>query len=1299
MDQGRGQVSTRYEPSWWKEWKQQEEQRACWVVDAIDEDWHSDNRVISDLLGLVKVIQPEVRKRLSLILFCRKNEEPKEFRKTLERLYSPKEIVRLELMPPDENEAVKIAGSPEKLEIVRTLITNNNLKTVGGYPVVIQQLAKHGPEDKISDKGVWREVLAERLCGGQRERDDEQLLPDPMFRFEAAKRAAAVLLVAKLPGLDEGSGESASSAALSSLFSIDVPNHNQLRKAAYGLRNTDLLTQTATGYRFSERHVQEWFTAYALEKVSLLRLKPLLSRHDDEPFIHLQGVMLILSEISEQEGVRDWIMSIHGGLLPPSDTMPWELKDAVDRLDHLQELASKSPYGLSFWEISGLEHLNISGIGEVLAKRLAVPKYTSHEKILLFDVVEAVNAAEALPVAVQIIQNANEDDRVRSIASYTLLRLGSRDHFEDLTTFVKKVKPTTREQSVVVGNIIRGLIKHSIWGFREAYLNLPPSDHGVADASSVVKVLLKKSMTVEDARLFLNDYDWEHQVHQAQRNDPSMSVDHKYEGLFSFAFYAVELLLGRDRLDRNDWTLLQNVVLAKDEGLLLDTLVADIIQKAATGTETRRMLFEAGFKSDPAAHRIWGWKWRWVLTIDDADWLANLAEKHGEESPWLWDDLLNMAHGTGVDSTVAEQIRARVHQGNPELLAGFDCRREEAIKEYQKDQAKRKERRREYEKNQITLKEAVQGILNDENMTLIKQLHNLSWLCFSEDRFSPNNVIGRFEDLAQETQSKVVEICCTALRESKPTVIPDGNSYPSELVHEGEAFATVLRRGFKNELNSQEISKWLPAALVFSIPDNSDTLKHCFKADRVATEDVLIVTICREIRSDKSGGYTAWNLPVEYWSNRLIGKAIEVAVDEALPLSGRSSLLRVVGVRSPQSAHPVARQWLGIAGGTSADDRIMRSAAVDVLLHSDPEAGMKHLSLAINDFDNDLLKEIGALDDRPRGDRTDFTTWPASALESLTRVLHSVLPVDTDPEEELGQLRWVGAIDEMRRLRGRVPSILFERGQTEDLASLERLSNEFPSVRDWFDTARANRDAGELMHGAPQTQEAVPWEKVVQVLDNDRFRLIRNCNDLQAVLIEEILEIKNTVKKHLEMLYQSRAARPKRQNKNATTPRKHQHEDALQAYFHCRLFDCLPIRLPKTDVFLNRETQEASRKRFDIKVQAPTISGIAATVVIEIKWSDHGEVSTSLRDQLGIDYLLANGLTHGIYLVGWSIPGKWSGKAGVDPPDNLESPEAWKAALQRQAHAFRSEHPEIHIKPIVIDLCWDIVGATSCQDT
>ncbi len=125
-----------------------------------------------------------------------------------------------------------------------------------------------------------------------------------------------------------------------------------------------------------------------------------------------------------------------------------------------------------------------------------------------------------------------------------------------------------------------------------------------------------------------------------------------------------------------------------------------------------------------------------------------------------------------------------------------------------------------------------------------------------------------------------------------------------------------------------------------------------------------------------------------------------------------------------------------------------------------------------------------------------------------------------------------------------------------------------------------------------------------------------------------------------------------------------------------------------TVVFINREPLASKNQRLDIKVQALTLDGRPVTVIIELKWSNHPDVSTSLVEQLGEEYLLGQNMTHGIYLVGWCGKGKWSRRARGRKPSRPYTQEGWLAALRSQVEDYRNTRRALRIVPMIMDLEW-----------
>ncbi|MBK8015103.1 MAG: hypothetical protein IPK13_27625 [Deltaproteobacteria bacterium] len=70
---------------------------------------------------------------------------------------------------------------------------------------------------------------------------------------------------------------------------------------------------------------------------------------------------------------------------------------------------------------------------------------------------------------------------------------------------------------------------------------------------------------------------------------------------------------------------------------------------------------------------------------------------------------------------------------------------------------------------------------------------------------------------------------------------------------------------------------------------------------------------------------------------------------------------------------------------------------------------------------------------------------------------------------------------------------------------------------------------------------------------------------------------------------------------------------------------------------MNREAELRHGARSDLLIQtkdANAANGETWSVVIEVKWSDHREVNTTMKSKLLDRYLSSTSMNHGIYLVG-----------------------------------------------------------------
>ena len=1220
-------------PLGWDEWKQSDAQ-FLWIVDSLDEAEECRKGVLQDVLNVLKNLAPDERDRLTLLLFAREVEVPLPFRDELKTLYptsphQPQGFACLRLAPMDRQEARNYLGSNDALDRVSSLIERCSLSGLAPYPVVLDYLRDLPPDADVDERTVWREVLRILLRESPPKGRPRHVKTEPEEQLKAAERIAASIQFTEHKEVRYGLYPT-----LEDLFPNE-PNPRD-RDAGRDVLNSVLFNSTSTGYRFSHKNIRECLCAYCLGDLELTALRPLLSGADGLFETHF-GVLRELYGTTQRHDVKAWI--------------------AETILNKLMDLAKESRYPL--WvDDKELHRIAASALGDKVGALLADSRKNINERVLLLQIAEANRLTETVPVALTIARNGRLPYLLRSEAVMLVLSLGTTGDLRKLEGIAKS-RSKGREASALAAKVISGLVERKVWNKRKAVRYAP--DERSDSLSPITEALysLKRDLTDEDRRGIIIDTLQYRNAEKLTRHRAELFVDCMNE------------VLQNDDLEQEDKDLIVPIA-----DFVHDTAIQSDI-RFRESRDARRVLYEAKVRQDVAegktkANSVSRW-WRFDLRYEDVDWLLKLAKELGSKATYVWEDLYRLVYWGNLQDTnltsKRREIRRVMRELAPALLARCDLLHRKQ-KAYQKRREKKEEAKTKAE-DRYTIPQVVETQLKKE-MSPQQQLWKLGWVCFSKDAARPRNVDGKWSELGEETRQAVFGVCRKALEKVEPTKIPDG-PFSALVLYEAAVFRAVVQQQSPGWLNAALVRNWLPAVLRSYSSDDIPTsiVRACAIADADATEDVLLYAIKSDARQHPKF-VAAWDyVPHDLWTASLSAKVARMIEAGELSLEAQVELLDLVAARAPEQALPIARRW-SRKEGEGADHRLLRWKGLDVLLALAPGEAVPMAKQEFANNGKDFLLSLESLwrfHGEPQAKPLEH--WGSSELRELGVMLYQGFPCESDPDYHKAYA--VGAEEELRILRGRIPQALLDRGKESDVGELENLANVVPTVRVWLAHQRRQQRFA-VMRGAegatlPQSEESpyVPLVELLTLLRKKDYRLLRSPDDLLAVLVEVLMNMEERVGQDIELLYYS-----------SNKKRKHRKEDVLQAYLCCRLRDILheKIQVPE------RETQVSYKQRNDIRVHARTLGGGSALVVIEVKWSSNAKLSTALEEQLVNEYLLREDLKHGIYLVGLGDRILW-------PSLKQRDAEGLTDALREQAKGVQSRYTEkLAIEPVVLDLRW-----------
>ena len=250
-------------------------------------------------------------------------------------------------------------------------------------------------------------------------------------------------------------------------------------------------------------------------------------------------------------------------------------------------------------------------------------------------------------------------------------------------------------------------------------------------------------------------------------------------------------------------------------------------------------------------------------------------------------------------------------------------------------------------------------------------------------------------------------------------------------------------------------------------------------------------------------------------------------MDESLAPETRAGLLANLARREPALALPIASAWSEM---DDADDRptALRRMGLDILLGLDPEKAWPLIESAYRNEGGEILRELPSLWQRRDGRHADLAAWPTSRLERLGRMLQEAYPLVSAPKIESMTMSPVPLDDELRLARVRVLNVLLDRRMGGDPEALASLLDIEPRLRERYESELKQQEAFQLLLDLRRKEESlrsisdrasIPLDRVVRLLDETDYRLIRSDDDLLEALVEMITKIGTEAAYDLSMLY------------------------------------------------------------------------------------------------------------------------------------------------------------------------------------
>lgn len=398
-----------------------------------------------------------------------------------------------------------------------------------------------------------------------------------------------------------------------------------------------------------------------------------------------------------------------------------------------------------------------------------------------------------------------------------------------------------------------------------------------------------------------------------------------------------------------------------------------------------------------------------------------------------------------------------------------------------------------------------------------------------------------------------------------------------------------------------------------------------------------------------------------------LGRGSTAAVQQDQRAGALRRTITVLVRTLAQYAHPP-----GIQAAFGVIDRATPAEPGDPLALAARAAALGLLHADAGRHWDDLIRRLAAAPPLYRAvleDLADDASSPVldgladSQLAALWTQLSDIWSYRDDPPTRLTGR--IGRDEQARRYRDGVLAALTRRGTSDAVRLLRQVAETRPDLP-WL-TGQV-RQAEETLHGQ-QWQPLRPRD-LTQILESSSARLVRSSADLAELVARTISEAAEKLTSTGYLLW-DKVGDPR-----APTWRP-KSEPEVGGWLHERLEE----RLARSGVVINREVlvrQTASAGlglAVDIQADAPASAPDVepARCRIELKGNWHKDLMVAMQTQLAEDYLIPDGLEHGIYVTAWFDTQLWNdsadsrhGRAAARDRDDTEQQLAAQAKNLRE---------------------------------